>query len=40
LKRLQARYPELKLGYLLCNIFSAHYYMKDAEKLEKILEPG
>ena len=40
LARLQKTYPSLKLGYLLCNIFSAHYYLKDEAKLEKILDPS
>ena len=36
LEQLKSTYPDLKEGYLLCNIFSAHFYLKDAEKLETI----
>lgn len=37
-EELKKDYPELQLGYVFCNIFSAHYYLKDAEKLEEIRE--
>ena len=37
LDRLSKTYPDLKLGYLLCNIFSAHYYIKDEQKLDLLL---
>lgn len=36
LQKLKPIYPELEDGHLLCNIFSAHFYLKDADKLEKI----
>lgn len=36
LSELKETYPELELGYLLVNIFSAHYYLKDSDKIEKI----
>ena len=36
LKELQSAYPELQLGYMLVNIFSAHYYLKDEKKLDLI----
>jgi thymidylate synthase len=35
--RLQKIYPQLQLGYLFCNIFSAHYYLKDEEKVKNYL---
>lgn len=31
---LKKTYPSLEMGYLFVNIFSAHYYLKDAYKLE------
>lgn len=34
---LKEFYPELEMGYLFCNIFSAHYYLKDEEKVKKFL---
>ena len=36
LRELQKTMPDLKEGWLFCNIFSAHYYLKDAEKLQEI----
>ena len=34
---LKEYYPTLEMGYLFCNIFSAHYYIKDEEKVKKFL---
>lgn len=36
LKELKKTYPDLQKGWMLCNIFSAHCYLKDKEKLQKI----
>ena len=36
LEQLKRVYPELQEGYLFCNIFSAHFYLKDEEKLDRI----
>lgn len=36
LKELQKFYPDLKLGYLLVNFFSAHYYLKDEAKISEM----
>ena len=38
LQELKPVYPEIEDGHLLCNIFSAHFYLKDADKLEKIYD--
>ena len=38
LDELKMTYPDLELGYLLVNIFSAHYYLKDEFKIQKIEE--
>lgn len=29
-------YPNLELGYMMCNIYSAHYYIKDEYKIDTI----
>lgn len=36
LEELNKTYPELEEGSLFCNIFSAHFYLKDADKLSQI----
>ena len=37
-EELKKTYSDLQLGYVFCNIFSAHYYLKDEKKLEEIRE--
>ena len=33
---LKDTYPDLRLGYVLVNIFSAHFYMKDKFKIDQL----
>jgi thymidylate synthase len=35
--KLKEFYPNLQMGSLFCNIFSAHYYLKDEEKVKYYL---
>lgn len=37
-EKLLTTYPDLKLGSMFFNIFSAHYYLKDEDKIAKIFE--
>lgn len=37
LNKLKEFYPDLEIGYMLCNIASAHYYIKDYNKLKQIV---
>lgn len=34
--KLKETYPDLEIGYMLINIFSAHYYIKDQYKIDII----
>ena len=36
LDNLKDTYPDLKLGYVLVNIFSAHFYLKDKFKIDQL----
>lgn len=36
LDNLKDTYPDLKLGYVLVNIFSAHFYLKDQFKIDQL----
>ena len=36
LDNLKDTYPDLRLGYVLVNIFSAHFYMKDKFKIDQL----